>query len=505
MPLSGLTRAVDLWRGMHGLRETVLGPGELEFNEMSQVPEVGRSSIDIDDAVTAMREAADRCLGFHLWPNDVAAALVRVARERRYHPVRDYLTNLRWDRTLRFERVATDVLRLPASDTLSRKLLHRWFIAAAARVLDPGCKMDTVLIIVGPQGIGKSTFFSVLGGPFYGDVHPELGHRYTDGLLMLHGTSIAEWAELAGMRRASSTLVKQVVSQRVDRLRPPYGRSVIELPRTFVIVGSTNEDEFLTDDTGNRRFWVLDLRHLRTGDRINLEALSGMRDQLWAEAVERQTSGELWWLTPEDDALLDERHLDYRESDPWTDTVLRLAEALGEVTVAQILGRLMPGSGEGGWSKANEMRVGGILRRHGFRLTRPVSKGRRLRVWRRDRPVPTTTSDNDREIPMIPSVDDRPYRPDRPLVEEGWDEELIVAEDGSPRRIRLRAGSGEDEKRVGQVGHVGQDLDTTACSSADSGFAGLDARCQSHEHPVEGTAHACCVPVVGSLPLGGGC
>jgi putative DNA primase/helicase len=206
------------------------------------------------------------------------------------HPVRDWLDALEWDGEPRITEVLIEVLCAKGESVYLAGVLRRFMIAAVARVMKPGCKADNMLVLVGAQGGGKSTFARVLGEPWSVESHSTFGSK--DAAQELDGAWIVEVAELSGMRKSEVETVKNFISKTSDHYRPAYGRHVIDQPRSCVFIGTTNEDKFLVDYTGNRRFWPI----LCSG-RVDLKLLQNARDQLWAEARSAFAAGEQWYLT----------------------------------------------------------------------------------------------------------------------------------------------------------------------------------------------------------------
>jgi len=212
-------------------------------------------------------------------------AMITSARANAFHPVREFLETLVWDGTSRLDTWTLDYCNV--KDTEYARMVSRWWlISAVARVYMPGCQVDHTLILEGGQGIGKSSALRILGGQWYTGSHIDLESK--DGLGVLHGAWIVELQELDSMKRAEVSRVKAMLSTCSDRYRPPYGRLTIDKPRQCVFAGTVNDTQYLTDPTGNRRFFPLDC-----GERpINLEELARVRDQLLAEAVARFKNGE---------------------------------------------------------------------------------------------------------------------------------------------------------------------------------------------------------------------
>jgi predicted P-loop ATPase len=357
----------------------VLEGRQLELNEMSGRPEIGRLPLRDSDVsrIRGLVEARftggldknNNEVGMVLGREDLRDAVDQVASENPYHPVRHYLRNLAWDGVERIGSIPEDVLGADRTE-LNQAMMRRWFVSAVARALKAGCKVDTVFILVGLQGVRKSTFFKTLADPWFIDSSVDIHNK--DSFQVLRGAWIYEWAELEVLRRArDATAAKAFLSSAVDTYRPSHARYVVDVPRSCVIVGSTNERDFLTDSTGNRRFWPLDAR------RVDIEILAQQRDQLWAEAVARFDRGEQWWFDAGETAALEYLHEHYHAADSWDETVIAF-DPSDDFTTGDVLRHALKKE-IGTWSKPDEMRVARILRRHGWEQVKITGK----RVWRK--------------------------------------------------------------------------------------------------------------------------
>jgi len=228
-------------------------------------------------------------------PAKTKDALLAVASERAYHPVKQYLDNLpEWDGTKRMDMLLTDYLGAENSE-YTRSVIRKTLTAAVARIYQPGTKFDSVLILNGPQGIGKSTLFTKLAGAWFSDSLTLTDMRDKSGPEKLQGYWILELGEMAGMKKTDVETVKSFLSRVDDKYRASYGLNVESHPRQCVIVGSTNtESGFLRDITGNRRFWPV---------RVNGQSIKkpwqitvGEVTQIWAEAVASYKAGERLYL-----------------------------------------------------------------------------------------------------------------------------------------------------------------------------------------------------------------
>lgn len=369
------------------LRELIIGPGDLEFNAQSLLPTLGRKPLDEDVASSMIRERCETRIrtnkatgGLKFVKSDVDQALIAVARERTYNPVADYLRSLKWDGVERLDHVVDDLLDCEKSE-ITATLMRRWMISAVARALRPGCKVDTVLILVGEGGRKKSTFFEELvGADWFSDSSITIGDK--DAYLLLRRIWVLEWAELEVMQKARATgAVKAFLTSRADYFRPPYARSMRAVPRTCVIVGTTNEGEFLSDPTGNRRYWPIKV----TGE-IYLDGVRAQRDQLWAEAVQAFDKGERWWLDPDEETILDKTRAQYEQRDPWEDLIAGHVDGKTGITTNWILDQLNVMVKDR--NRAHQMRVAAIMgsRRLGYVKRKPVLNGERTWVWVKDGP-----------------------------------------------------------------------------------------------------------------------
>jgi putative DNA primase/helicase len=210
--------------------------------------------------------------------------------------VREYLLGLHWDGVPRIDRWLIDHLGAE-NNALNKAFGAKWLIGCVARVMRPGCKLDTALILEGRQGLMKSTALSTLGSPWVTDHMPDLGSK--DAMEHLQGVWIIELAELSSLSRVEAGRIKAFLSTPSDRFRPSYGRATANHPRQCGFAGSINPggSGYLPDETGNRRFWCVKCAvDWKEDHRVDIPALAAQRDQLWAEAVHRYQQHEPWWL-----------------------------------------------------------------------------------------------------------------------------------------------------------------------------------------------------------------
>lgn len=277
----------------------------IRFNELSRAIEVD-GELPWDRPDKFWRDADDAQLygyvadmfGVQFPENRFAKALTIVADNRRFNPLRDYIKSLpEWDEVPRVDTLLVDYLG--AEDTpYTRAVTRATLIGAVSRVLEPGCKFDTVLVLDGKPGIGKSTLLRKLGGKWFSDSLSLTDVRDKTAAEKIQGVWIMEVGEMQGTRKADVDVLKGFLSRQVDEYRPAYGRVVERHPRTAIICGTTNSTTgFLRDVTGNRRFWPVPVDG---GGRLSVwDMTEETRAQIWAEAAALTAEGENPYLDPE--------------------------------------------------------------------------------------------------------------------------------------------------------------------------------------------------------------
>lgn len=256
-------------------------------------------------------------------PATLRAGVVMAAREHKFNPVHDLIRSQPWDGTRRLPFWLADCVGVEQSDYSA--LIGECFIKGMVnRAIRPGCKFDYMLVLKGPQGAKKSTVFRTLADPWFTDNAIRMGDK--DSLMALQSIWIAESSELESMNKADSKAIKQFLSASEDLFRPPYGARMIKRPRHAVFGGTTNDDTFLRDATGDRRFWPIEVGE------INVEALTHMRLQLFAEALAllegNDAEGRRTFPTPEQERTLvfpaQER---FKMTDVWEDALFDYVNA----------------------------------------------------------------------------------------------------------------------------------------------------------------------------------
>ncbi|WP_434798296.1 VapE domain-containing protein [Terrisporobacter vanillatitrophus] len=231
---------------------------------------------------------------YKIWsPSKFKDALLGVvSSERIYHPIKEYFSTLTWDKTPRIDTLLIDYLGADDNPYV-RAVTRKTLCAAVARIYEPGIKFDSILVLNGPQGIGKSTLFSVLGKKWYSDSLIISDMKDKSSAEKLQGYWILELGELAGIRKMDVETVKSFITRTDDKFRQSYGVNVESHPRSNIIVGTTNsEDGFLRDVTGNRRFWPVYVTGKGKHKPWDLKDV----DQIWAEAIVRYKEKEELFL-----------------------------------------------------------------------------------------------------------------------------------------------------------------------------------------------------------------
>ena len=312
-----------------------------------------------------------------------AQAVEAVARDQSFHPVGEYLEGLRQqhDGKVRLNTWLRDYLGAEQDEytaTVGRCIM----IAAVARIYNPGCKVDTVPILEGPQGARKSTAIKTLFDPWFSDELADFGSK--DAAMQTRGVWGIEISELDSMNRSEASRSKAFVSRTTDRFRPPYGARLIESPRSCVFWGTTNSADYLKDETGGRRYWPVKV------GKIDIDGLADVRDQLWAEAVVLFHANVPWWITKDAvHASADAEQRGRYAGDPWDEQIAVFIDGKNEVTLNSVL-TVAAGADHTRWRQTEMNRVARCLLSMGFKRQQRRTGAKRVWVYQRQVPVETT-------------------------------------------------------------------------------------------------------------------
>lgn len=285
------------------------------------------------------------------------AGAIHAAKQKCFHPVQDYLTSLEWDGVPRIFQIATRYLS--NAGELENHLCGLFMIGAVARAMDPGCKVDSMLVLLGAQGAGKTSFFETLCGmQWFGPDVPDL--RSKDAILALRSRWLMCMDELHALRQQDiMELAKSYLTRRFDSVVPKYKNNPVLQPRSCVFVATGNPTEFLSDPTGNRRFWCVQ------AGKIDVAAVKRDRDQLWAEALHEYMHGKQWWPDDTTSAAIESmNHLKFARHSEWDSKIEAYCEGREFVTISECLGELGFKS-PSDWNQGHENQVARAMQKLG--------------------------------------------------------------------------------------------------------------------------------------------
>ena len=342
-----------------------------EFTGQVMTGNHGRPWIDSDDLEFALHMQGE--LGITRMGVETAArAVLSIASTNKRNVVLDWIGSLQWDQTARVDKFFTDFFGAEDTEYTSAASRNFW-LSLAARILTPGCKVDNMVVLEGPQGVGKSQALKLIAGDWFAEQHESATNPKAFAEI-LQGKILVEISEMDAFNRAEVNRVKQTISCSSDRFRASYGRYAADHPRTCIFVGTTNRDDWNRDETGARRFWPIACQ-----GSIDLLGITNNRDQLLAEAASRIGRSEPYWQMPYD-ATSDEQRARFQH-DSWFGEVERILMGRTDTTTHDILVALGIETARQG--RSEQMRVASILRFMGWERRRKLTKDRGLKA---DRP-----------------------------------------------------------------------------------------------------------------------
>lgn len=321
----------------------------------------------------------------------VRSAVAEIAFRRKKNCIKDRLESLVWDKEPRLEFFFEQFYGTERT-AYTQAAGNNFLISMVARIYKPGCQVDNMIVLEGPQGILKSSSLRALAGEYHAEQHENVTQK--DFLQNLQGKWLIEISEMDSFSKSETSKVKAVVTTVSDHFRPSYGRRSVDHPRQCVFVGTTNRDDWNRDETGARRFWPIACKE------IDLKGIRENRNQLFAEAVHRYKAGETWWEMPPEDTQKQQarryvapawcepiekytHHERVREADDdgafhwkW----IARAEPRTELSTAEVLEHALDVP-RAQWDKSKEMRVAESLKFLGWERKQVWSEGKNTRKW----------------------------------------------------------------------------------------------------------------------------
>jgi predicted P-loop ATPase len=373
-PLSNLANVLTAFRAAPEVRDL------LAFDEMMRAPilmyPVGAPAgvdfaprpledTDVTDLQEWLQHAGLKRVGREVVRDAVAAR----AKECAYHPVRENLRHLKHDGTKRLTTWLTTCLGADFN-SYTQHIGQMFLISMVARIFDPGCKADYMVVLEGPQGAMKSSACAVLGGEWFSDNLPEVGDG-KDVSQHLNGKWLIEIAEMHAMSKVETAHLKAFITRTTERYRPSYGRMEVIQPRQCVFIGTTNRDTYLRDETGGRRFWPVKV------GKIDIEKLADDRDQLFAEAVAAFEAGARWWP----DRAFEAEHIAPQqaaryENDVWEEAIQKYLDEHPRVTIGEVAKEALS-IATAKIGTAEQRRIAAALERLGLQRERVDWQGKR--------------------------------------------------------------------------------------------------------------------------------
>lgn len=353
----------------------------IKYNEFKQEIEYNKKPLE-DSDIIKIQYFMQTETGLHGISKDaVFSAIVHYAYKNKYDEAQDWINSLTWDQTPRLSTWLTSATGVP-SDKYHSGIGMQWFNGMVSRIMKPGCIFDYMLVITGDQGLGKTSLFRIIGGPYYKSYTGAIDNK--DFYLALRGAIIIDLDEGATLYRSEAIKIKSVITDTHDEFRAPYERVMKKYPRRFVFSMSTNDSEPFRDITGNRRYWAIDIKQ-----GVNFKWLEENRDQLFAEAYHYYKNKIDIAQVPMDEAKeIQEAHL---PDDSWTELVAEevkksyeycKGDANYSTTIIDVFHKIFPDSSLERLDRRHELRIGNIFRKQlGLERRREMIDGERKNRW----------------------------------------------------------------------------------------------------------------------------
>jgi putative DNA primase/helicase len=298
--------------------------GRIKYNELSQQVCIDDNEVD-EASIIKVKAQMERHVADKVGTNELIEAMSVVAFENKVHPIRDYLRALKWDGENRVSGLFFEYFGAQNSE-YTIAVSKSFLVSSVARIMQPGCQVDTMVVLEGAQGGFKSSSLIALFSPeWHSEATARLGDK--DFFQNLRGKWVMEFGEMTHITRSDSTQIKQMLTMRTDNYRPSYARFNKDVPRQNIFAGTINEDAYLNDPTGARRYLPV------LCGKIDIDAIKRDRDQFWAEALLMFYAGEKWWDIPDAEREQEERY----QPDSWEEIIAKWLVGKIVVSVADIL------------------------------------------------------------------------------------------------------------------------------------------------------------------------
>lgn len=355
--------------------------GNIKYNLFKQ--EIEYKGVPIEDAdFTKIQYFMQTTAGIPSIAKDaIFAAVQHYAMENQYDEAQDWMQSLKWDKK---ERLTTWIAQSThvEDNEYHAAIGAQWIGGIVRRIMEPGCIFDYMLVLVGPQGIGKTSFFRIIGGPWYKSYVNSMDNK--DFYLALRGALIMDLDEGATLNKSDSIKLKSIITSTHDEYRAPYERVVKKFPRRFVFSMSTNDTEPFRDATGNRRYWAVD-----GSEKIDFKWLENNRDQIFAEAYHYWKNKIPLPEVPEQEAS--DRQRSHLPEDSWTELVMNELQKYSEyckgdpafvVTLIEIYSKMFTQANMSLFGRQQEMRIASVFKNEaGLEKKRVMVMGDQKMRW----------------------------------------------------------------------------------------------------------------------------